>query len=74
MEKVAEVKVLTVEMVCDKCGKGLMKPYGNNVFATYPPQYPHECNNCGHIESYPFQYPYRKLVPLEPLRKPSKRE
>lgn len=67
-EKVAEVKILTIEMECDKCGNGVMKRDGNITLCCCPPMYPHKCNNCGHIENYPFTYPYQKLVPLEQLR------
>lgn len=53
-----EVKTFKVEMKCDKCGKGYMRPTGNVALATYPLQYPHECTNCGHIEIYTRKYPY----------------
>lgn len=74
MEKVAEAKTLIVENVCDKCGKGKMRPHGNSVLSTYPPQYPHICKNCGHMESYSVTYPYHRLVPVEPLREPVEKE
>lgn len=66
-EKVAECKVLTVEMICDKCHNGIMIPEGY-VLTSNPPQYPHKCKNCGYSENYRFQYPYQKVIPLEPLR------
>ena len=69
-ERVAEVKTLTVEMICDKCGNGRMIRNGNIMLCSNPPQYPHKCNSCGYEENYPFTYPYQKLVPLEPLREP----
>ena len=67
-EMVAEVKILTVYMKCDKCGNGLMERSGNMIFMSEPPLYPHKCNNCGYEENYPICYPYQKLVPLEQLR------
>lgn len=67
-ELVAEVKTLIVQMKCEKCGKGLMEPFGDTVLATYPQQYPHKCNKCGNVENYPVEYPYMRYVPIEPLR------
>ena len=58
-------------MVCDRCGKGKMKPYGNIIITTFPEQYPHKCDSCGYEENYHIRYPYHKLVPIEPLRKES---
>lgn len=74
MEKVANARVVIVENICDKCGNGKMKPHGNSVLATYPPQYPHVCENCGHMENYPFTYPYHRIVPTEALREPVGKE
>lgn len=73
-EMVAEVKTLTVHMICDKCGNGLMSRYGNIILTAYPPQYPHKCNNCGYEENYPIMYPYNRLVPIEQLRHPTEDE
>lgn len=67
-EMVAEVKTLTVEMMCDKCNNGLMKRDGYIVLSTDPPKYPHKCSNCGNMENYPIVYPYQILVPIEELR------
>lgn len=74
MERVAEAKTLIVEMICDKCSKGKMIPYGNAVLSTYPAQYPHKCENCGYMNNYPMRYPYHRLVPIEPLRKMKENE
>lgn len=57
-EERREVKTFEVDMICDKCGKGFMRPAGNIVLATYPIQYPHECTNCGNRENYTKKYPY----------------
>lgn len=67
MEMVAESKLLIVHMVCDKCKKGKMMPIGMELMS-YPPQYPHKCDNCGHAVNYSISYPYQKLVPIEALR------
>ena len=73
-ELVAEAKTLIVHMKCEKCGKGIMERFGNTELATYPPQYPHKCNNCGNVENYTTTYPYHKLVPIEFLREPTEDE
>ena len=73
-EMVAEAKILIVNMVCNKCKKGIMECYGNVVLTTYPESYPHKCKNCGNVENYNQTYPFQKLVPVEPLRKPTKEE
>lgn len=54
----SEVKTFEIDMVCDKCGKGVMRPTGNALLLTYPIQYPHQCTNCGNIDIYTVQYPY----------------
>ena len=53
-----EVKTYEIDMVCDKCGQGSMRPLGNIVLTTHPIQYPHQCTNCGNVENYTIQYPY----------------
>lgn len=69
MEMVAEAKTIIVEMICDKCERGKMIPT-EEMLCSYPPQYPHECEKCGHKTNYPFRYPFHKLIPIEPLREP----
>lgn len=71
MEMVAEAKTIIVHMICDECKKGKMMPNGNVVLTTFPTQYLHKCDNCGHTENYNVKYPYHKLVPIEPMRKES---
>ena len=66
-EMVAESKVLQVFMICDKCGKGEMRPTGN-VLMTNPLMYSHECIVCGNIENFPYHYPYQRLVRIEEAR------
>lgn len=62
MEVEREVETVLVKMKCDKCGKGFMEKSGETVLMTYPPQFPHKCNNCEHMENYTKQYPYIKYV------------
>lgn len=66
-EMVAESKVLQVFMICDKCGRGEMRPTGECLMSN-PPLYPHKCVVCGHIENFNFLYPYQRLVAIEELR------
>ena len=62
MEVESEVKTVLVKMKCEKCGEGFMGKDGSVVFPSFPPQFPHKCNNCGHIENYTKQYPYVKYL------------
>lgn len=73
MEMIAEAKTIIVEMICDECKEGKMIPTGVTL-CTYPARYPHECEKCGHKTNYYFRYPFHKLVPIEPLRKPIGKE
>ena len=54
----SEVKTYEIDMVCDKCGQGYMRPVGNIVLTTSPLQYPHECTECGYMATYNKTYPY----------------
>ena len=66
-EMVAESKVLQVFMICDKCGKGEMRPTGEALMSN-PPKYPHKCIVCGNIANFPYHYPYQRLVTIEKAR------
>lgn len=48
--------VFTVQAMCDGCG-GVMRTSGV-AFMSSPPQYPHECIDCGHRETLKRHYPY----------------
>ncbi|KKN29389.1 hypothetical protein LCGC14_0844630 [marine sediment metagenome] len=62
MEKRTEVKTIKVELVCDSCREGTMKPFllrGGLALETSPSQYPHECTKCDAIIHIAGQvYPY----------------
>ena len=73
-EFVAEAKVFVVHMKCEKCGEGIMVPFGDVALMTYPPQYPHKCINCGNVENYAAIYPKHRFVLKEPLRAPMEGE
>lgn len=53
-----EVKTFLIDMKCDKCAEGYMRPIGNVVLTSYPLSYPHECDVCGYRENYTKVYPY----------------
>jgi hypothetical protein len=60
MEEIKEVQTFQVDYRCPKCNNGYLRPSGT-VLTSYPPQYPHKCNNplCDYVEtfrdkSYPF--------------------
>lgn len=73
MEMVAEAKVLIVNQVCDKCGEGIMK-YDAESAQVCHIGYLHKCNKCGYVKDYPVRYPYQRIVPIEVLREPARRE
>ena len=58
METRKEVKQVQVDYQCPKCKKGYLRPTGM-ALTTYPPQFPHKCNNCDYMETFrDKQYPY----------------
>lgn len=60
-EFVKEVKMLIVDMKCDKCNEGVMRPIGTYI-SSCPPQYPHVCNKCGYQENYESVYPDDRVI------------
>lgn len=69
MEKCAESKLVVIKQTCDKCKLGEMLPDTTSpVLTSYPPQYPHICNNCGAKEYYPQVYPYQVAIRCEEYR------
>lgn len=51
-----EMKVYSVEYVCDECSTGFMKPTGVTLLS-YPAQFPHICSCCEHEENFLVCYP-----------------
>lgn len=51
------VKVYKVYRACEKCGRGVYKRDGSIVLTAYPPQYPHKCDACGDMRTFPLEYP-----------------
>lgn len=72
-EMVCESKTLIVQMLCDKCEDGIME-FTGEALCTYPSQYIHKCQSCGHTESYFTYYPTKRVIPIEPLRYPTEDE
>lgn len=50
------IRTYEVDMQCDNCGVGQMRSNGTQLLS-YPPKYPHVCNNCGYKENYSKSYP-----------------
>ena len=44
------VRMVLVEYVCDECGEGKMVQKGHPKRREIPWKYPHQCENCGHVE------------------------
>jgi hypothetical protein len=64
MRTTKEVKVIQVDQTCSACHKGVMRPTGQ-MLASHPPQYPHECNMCGHRTTYLSTFPSLEYHPVE---------
>lgn len=52
-----EVKMFSVDMICDKCNEGKMEYKDGMMLLTDPPKFSHSCSNCGHVETYLYKYP-----------------
>jgi hypothetical protein len=59
-----------VEYFCDKCGTGLMEPYGKVVWDVHPPLFPHKCSNCGDVQGFTERYPTVRWRRGDPLPTP----
>lgn len=53
-----ELKAFRVDMICDRCGEGIMEASDNLVLLTDPAQYKHTCNKCGYTTIYSSSYPH----------------
>lgn len=63
-EVMVDVKTIKVDMICEMCGNGRMRPNGQ-VVTTLPPWYMHYCTDCGYGAEFPVQYPYFKYEEIE---------
>ena len=74
MPQIEVVPVATAfRYVCDECGKGEMI-YCGGLLLTFPPQYPHQCNQCGSSASFERVYPFlgleaakHEITPMQPF-------
>lgn len=57
MEIIKKITMFKKDMLCDRCGVGLMRPTGR-IMLSSPPHYLHECPNCNNRRYYSVQYPY----------------
>ncbi len=55
-EQRTRVRVIQVEMTCDRCMLNVMRPL-NYVLTVSPPLFPHQCIGCGHKANYRKTYP-----------------
>lgn len=56
-----EMKLFSVDMICDECNWGRMRPTGVALMSN-PPKYPHKCDRCGHEVTYDVRYPMNEAV------------
>ena len=74
MEERKVVRNIKVDYKCPKCEIGYLIPTGN-VLTTYPPQFPHKCNNlqCDYGQTFSDKtYPYidHEEIPVENVINP----
>ena len=68
MLKKTNMAVMQIDMTCEACESGLMRPTGLTL-TSLPPLYPHRCTGCGRTETYQVTYPsigYEAIKPVEP--------
>jgi hypothetical protein len=50
------IRPIQVDYRCDSCNEGYYRPNGI-VLTSMPPQFPHECSNCGDSKVFTEKYP-----------------
>lgn len=63
IEKRVEVKTYIVKAICENCDGEYV--YNGNVLTTYPAQYGHTCQKCGHHITLDCCYPTTEYVEIE---------
>ena len=63
-EQKKKVETYRIDMLCDYCGVGYMRPTGV-VFTSYPAIYEHKCSVCGVKQKYQHTYPYTETREVE---------
>ena len=58
------VNTFVVRYRCDVCDKGYLESTGV-ALTSYPPQYPHDCSNCGKGKVFNQKYPYNIYKVIE---------
>jgi predicted RNA-binding Zn-ribbon protein involved in translation (DUF1610 family) len=66
-ERTYQVRTVGVEYVCDQCGAGTMQLRGNTMLMSNPPQYPHQCDKCGHRQDLLAKYPTYRVERVESM-------
>jgi hypothetical protein len=67
MEEKKTVKTVRIAYKCPKCETGYLRHTGR-VLTTYPPQFPHSCDNpnCDYGETFSDKvYPHIEYEPIE---------
>lgn len=60
-ERTWPARVVTVDYICDECGEGLMQRADNMALMSSPPRYWHQCNKCGHRQTFTVCYPFNRI-------------
>ncbi len=50
------IRTIQVDYRCDECDQGHYRPEGHMLMSS-PPKFPHNCNNCGHTQTFTEKYP-----------------
>ncbi len=64
MKTAKKMQAVTVDYNCDECQIGKMR-FDGIVLTSNPPQYPHQCNKCGHAQTFFEHYPHIEYVEKE---------
>lgn len=54
-------QLVVVDYACDHCEEGQMLP-DNITLTSFPPQYPHVCNKCGHKAVFKERFPTTRII------------
>lgn len=67
-EQSTELKVFSVDYICDTCAEGTMQPSGVTIARDPHPLFPHACDKCGVTQIFEgVRYPLiRYVTPTSP--------
>lgn len=57
------LKPVKIDYECDKCKAGRYA-FSGIVLTSYPPQYPHVCDECDDKKTFNVKYPYIKYIEI----------